>query len=98
MTLSHRNYGIDAAAAVKVGIGEVDDRPQGFAIFFHNYSTFLASRGLYLEDIYVRPSARGRGLGKALLIYLAKIALERNCGRMEWSVLNWNKKAIQFYL
>jgi GNAT superfamily N-acetyltransferase len=69
----------------------------GFALFFHNYSTFLARPGLYLEDIYVRPSARGRGIGRALLVELAKIAVERGCGRMEWSVLNWNEPAIAFY-
>jgi len=69
----------------------------GFALFFHNFSTFLGRPGIYLEDIYVRPAARGRGIGKALLVKLAKIAVERGCGRMEWSVLNWNAPAIGFY-
>ena len=72
-------------------------RAAGFALFFHNYSTFLARPGLYLEDIYVRPSFRGCGLGKALLTRLARIALERGCGRMEWSVLDWNTPAAAFY-
>src|SRR5947207_850020 len=71
--------------------------PVGFAVFFHNFSTWLARPGLYLEDLFVRPSARGRGLGKALLIELAKIAAARNCGRMEWAVLDWNTPAIDFY-
>ncbi|TWI55661.1 ribosomal protein S18 acetylase RimI-like enzyme [Pseudomonas duriflava] len=81
----------------EVLIGEVDDLPAGFALFFHNYSTWLAKPGLYLEDLYVQPSARGVGLGKALLITLAKLAVERGCGRLEWSVLDWNEPAIQFY-
>lgn len=69
----------------------------GFAIFFHNYSTWRARHGLYLEDLFVRPEARGRGIGKALLVELAKIAVERGCARMEWSVLDWNQPAIDFY-
>lgn len=69
----------------------------GFALFFHNYSTFLAQRGIYLEDLFVRPSARGKGVGHALLSELARIALERNCGRLEWAVLDWNELAIDFY-
>jgi GNAT superfamily N-acetyltransferase len=78
----------------------LDDSPSepvGFALFFHNYSTFLGRPGLYLEDLYVRPEMRGRGYGKALLVRLAQIALERNCGRFEWAVLNWNEPAIRFY-
>ena len=71
--------------------------PQGFALFFHNFSTFLGRRGIYLEDLFVRPEARGKGIGKRLLKKLAKIAEERNCGRMEWSVLDWNEPAIRFY-
>ncbi len=71
---------------------------KGFALFFHNYSTFLGKRGLYLEDLFVLPQSRGNGFGKALLSELAKIALERKCGRLEWSVLDWNKPAIDFYL
>ena len=69
----------------------------GFALFFHNYSTFLAQRGLYLEDLFVVPEARGKGVGRALLSELARITLSRNCGRMEWSVLKWNQLAIDFY-
>lgn len=69
----------------------------GFALFFHNYSTFLAKPGLYLEDLYVRPAARGLGIGKALLAALAKLAVERGYGRFEWSVLDWNAPAIRFY-
>jgi GNAT superfamily N-acetyltransferase len=69
----------------------------GFALFFHNYSTFLCKPGLYLEDLFVEPEHRGKGYGKGLLIALAKLALERGCGRLEWSVLNWNEPAIQFY-
>ena len=69
----------------------------GFAVFFHNFSTWLGRPGLYLEDLFVRPEDRGKGYGRALLIELAKIARERNCGRMEWAVLDWNEPAIQFY-
>ena len=69
----------------------------GFALFFHNYSTFLGQPGLYLEDLFVKPAARGRGLGKALLVALAKLAVERGCGRVEWSVLDWNEPSIAFY-
>jgi GNAT superfamily N-acetyltransferase len=78
-------------------IAEDSGAAVGFALFFHNFSTFLGRPGIYLEDIYVRPAARGRGIGKALLAKLAKIAVERGCGRMEWSVLNWNEPAIGFY-
>jgi GNAT superfamily N-acetyltransferase len=70
----------------------------GFALFFHNYSTFLARPGVYLEDVYVRPAFRGRGVGKALLREVARVAQQRNCGRLEWSVLDWNKPSIDFYL
>lgn len=69
----------------------------GFAVFFHNFSTWLGRPGLYLEDLFVRPEHRGKGYGRALLIQLAKIARERSCGRMEWAVLDWNEPAIQFY-
>lgn len=69
----------------------------GFALFFHNYSTFLGRPGLYLEDIFVRAEFRGRGYGKALMAALAKLAVERGCGRMEWSVLDWNRPSIEFY-
>lgn len=81
----------------EVLIGEVDGVALGFALFFHNYSTFLTQPGIYLEDLYVRQSARGLGLGKALLGALAKLTVERNCGRLEWSVLDWNEPAIGFY-
>ncbi|HEX5639182.1 MAG TPA: GNAT family N-acetyltransferase [Burkholderiaceae bacterium] len=69
----------------------------GFALFFHNYSTFLARRGLYLEDLFVVPEARGRGIGKALITHCARVAVTRGCGRFEWSVLDWNAPAIAFY-
>jgi GNAT superfamily N-acetyltransferase len=82
---------------VEVLIAEADGQAAGFALFFHNYSTFLARPGIYLEDLYVRPELRGKGYGKALLSRLARIARERNCGRFEWAVLNWNEPAIRFY-
>lgn len=78
-------------------IGEVDGAAQGFALFFHNYSTWVGRRGLYLEDLYVRPSARGCGLGKALFERVAQIAVERGCQRMDWMVLDWNTSAHEFY-
>jgi GNAT superfamily N-acetyltransferase len=81
----------------EVIIAETGSEPAGFALFFHNYSTFLARPGIYLEDLYVRRDLRGRGYGKALLSHLAAIAKERGCGRLEWAVLNWNEPAIQFY-
>lgn len=81
----------------EVIIAEHDGEPAGFALFFHNYSTFLARPGIYLEDLYVRPELRGRGIGKALLARLASVAVERKCGRVEWAVLNWNEPAIRFY-
>jgi GNAT superfamily N-acetyltransferase len=81
----------------EVIIARVDDQPAGFAIFFHNFSTFLGKPGLYLEDLFVRPEYRAQGIGKALLTYLARLAVERGCGRFEWSVLDWNESAIQFY-
>ena len=78
-------------------IARADGEPVGFAIFFHNYSTFLAAPGIYLEDLYVVPERRSHGIGKALLRELARLAVERGCGRLEWSVLDWNEPAIQFY-
>jgi GNAT superfamily N-acetyltransferase len=81
----------------EVIIAEERGEPLAFALFFHNFSTFVGRPGIYLEDIYVRPPARGRGIGKALLVLLAQIAVERGCGRMEWSVLDWNEPAIGFY-
>ena len=71
--------------------------PVGFALFFHNFSTWLGRPGLYLEDLFVKPEKRGKGYGRALLVELAKIAMERGCGRMEWAVLDWNQPAIEFY-
>jgi GNAT superfamily N-acetyltransferase len=71
--------------------------PVGFAVFFHNFSTWLGRPGLYLEDLFVKPEARGKGYGRALLVDLARIARDRGCGRMEWAVLDWNDPAIQFY-
>ena len=81
----------------EVLIAEDDRGPGGLALFFHNYSTFLMKPGIYLEDIFVLPERRGRGLGKALLSRLAAIAVERGCGRLEWAVLDWNEPAIGFY-
>lgn len=83
--------------AAEVLIARQDGRPVGFALFFHNYSTFLAQRGLFLEDLFVDPDARGTGVGRALLSALARIAVERDCGRFEWNVLDWNEPAIGFY-
>ncbi len=81
----------------EVIIGEVDGAAQGFALFFHNFSTFEGKPGIYLEDLYVRPEARGGGLGRALLTHLAGLALARGCARLEWSVLDWNEPALGFY-
>jgi len=81
----------------EVLIGEVDGTPHGFALFFHNFSTFEGRPGIYLEDLFVRPEARGAGLGKALLAELARIAVERDCARLEWWVLDWNEPSIGFY-
>ena len=83
--------------AAEVIIASVDETPMGFALFFHNYSTFLAQRGIYLEDLFVKPEGRGHGVGYALLSELARIAIERDCGRLEWAVLDWNQLAIDFY-
>jgi GNAT superfamily N-acetyltransferase len=78
-------------------VAEVDGAPAGFALFFHNFSTFLGRPGLYLEDLFVRPAMRRQGVGRALLLHLAKLAVARGCGRFEWSVLDWNEPAIAFY-
>lgn len=86
-----------AGSATKALICESDGQPVGLAVYFLNYSTWLAKHGLYLEDLYVTPVARGTGAGKALLKHLAQIAVQKNCGRFEWSVLDWNEPAIQFY-
>jgi GNAT superfamily N-acetyltransferase len=81
----------------EVVLAEWQQVPVGMALFFHNYSTFIARPGLFLEDLYVRPSHRGRGIGKALLKHVAEIAVARNCGRLDWVVLDWNEPAIGFY-
>lgn len=86
-----------AGPAAEVVIGEVDGEAAGFALFFHNFSTFEGKPGIYLEDLFVRPAARGLGLGKALLAHLAALAVTRGCARLEWSVLDWNAPAIGFY-
>jgi len=78
-------------------IAELGGKPAGFALFFHNFSTFLAKPGIYLEDLYVKPELRGKGVGRALLAHLASLALRRGCGRFEWAVLDWNEPAIGFY-
>jgi len=77
--------------------GETEGAVAGFALFFHNYSTFLGKPGIYLEDLFVRPEFRGRGFGKALLVSLARLATERGCGRVDWAVLDWNTPSIEFY-
>lgn len=81
----------------EVVLANYQGKDVGFALFFHNYSTFLAKPGIYLEDLFVEPACRGGGVGKALITYLAKLAVERDCGRLEWSVLDWNQPAIDFY-
>ena len=81
----------------EVIIGDYEREPVAFAVFFHNFSTFLGRPGIYLEDLFVKPDMRGRGFGRILLTYLARVAKERNCGRVEWSVLDWNEPAIRFY-
>ena len=86
-----------AQPSAEVIIAYADDRPAGFALFFHNFSTFLGRRGLYLEDLFVIPEFRRLGIGRRLLTALARIAVERGCGRFEWSVLDWNAPAIEFY-
>lgn len=83
--------------AAEAVIAEVDGTAAGFALFFHNFSTWTGRRGIYLEDLYVTPEARGLGIGKALLRHIAALAVERGCGRFEWAVLDWNEPAIRFY-
>jgi len=82
---------------VEAIIAELADKPVGFSLFFHNYSTFLTQPGIYIEDLFVLPEYRGRGIGKRLISYVAQLAVSRNCGRLEWSVLDWNESAIGFY-
>jgi GNAT superfamily N-acetyltransferase len=93
-SLTQALFGERSAEAV---IAEQDGEPMGFALFFHNFSTWTGRKGLYLEDLYVTPEARGSGVGTALLRHLAGIALDRDCGRFEWAVLDWNTPAIDFY-
>ncbi|MDP9439429.1 MAG: GNAT family N-acetyltransferase [Actinomycetota bacterium] len=81
----------------EVLVAEQDGTPAGFAFFFHNFSTFLGKPGIYLEDLYVRPAFRGAGIGKELLVHLARLAKRRDCGRLEWWVLDWNEPSIGFY-
>ena len=81
----------------EVVIASYKGEPAGFALFFHNFSTFLGRPGVYLEDLFVVPNLRGRGIGRILLSFLAKLAVERGCGRLEWAVLDWNEPAIRFY-
>lgn len=84
-------------AHAEVVFGYLNNVPVSFALFFHNFSTFLGRSGIYLEDLYVKPGARGKGIGQKMLGYLAHLAKERNCGRLEWWVLDWNETAINFY-
>lgn len=86
-----------ARPAAEALIARVAGEPAGFALYFHNFSTFLGRRGLYLEDLFVRPAHRGRAVGRSLLIRLARLAVERDCGRFEWAVLDWNRPARDFY-
>ncbi len=92
-----RNSLFGERPVAEVLVGHLGDEPVGFALFFHNFSTFLGKPGIYLEDLYVRPEFRGAGIGRALLIHLARLARARDCGRLEWSVLDWNEPAIGFY-
>lgn len=94
-TLAETLFGKRAFAEVL--IGEVNGEPVGYALFFHNFSTFTGRPGIYLEDLYVRPQRRGLGFGKCLLAYIANLAVERQCSRVEWSVLDWNEPSIEFY-
>jgi GNAT superfamily N-acetyltransferase len=84
-------------SAAEVLLFQENEKSVGIAIFFHNFSTFLGKSGIYLEDLFVKPECRGKGYGKQLLAYLAKLTVERECGRLEWSVLDWNKPALDFY-
>ena len=93
--IKHSLFSCDSTT--KALICNINNKPVGFAVFFFNYSTWLGKHGLYLEDLYVSPEHRGTGAGKALLKHLAEIALSKDCGRFEWSVLDWNEPAIQFY-
>jgi GNAT superfamily N-acetyltransferase len=89
--------GFGATPRFRCVIAELEGQPAGFALWFYNYSTWQGRAGLYLEDLFVKPEFRGKGIGKALLLHLAKVASDENCGRFEWSVLDWNSPAIEFY-
>jgi GNAT superfamily N-acetyltransferase len=91
------NKAIFKERIIKVILAEYNNEPVGFALFYYNFSTFLGKKGIYIEDLFVRKEVRGKGIGKKLLSYLAQIALKENCGRLEWSVLNWNEPSINFY-
>src|SRR5438132_10962072 len=92
-----RRDGFGPNPKFRVTIAEWNSKPAGMALFFYNYSTWQGRPGLYLEDLFVKPEFRGKGIGKALLLHLAKIAVENNCGRYQWQVLDWNTPAIEFY-
>lgn len=92
-----KKYVFEEKKFAEVLIAEYDDKAVGFALFFHNYSTFVGKPGIYLEDLFVLPEMRGKGIGKKLFLELVRIAKNRDCGRVEWSVLNWNTPAIEFY-
>jgi GNAT superfamily N-acetyltransferase len=92
-----RTWLFGASPKAEVILGFHDGRAVAFAVFFHNFSTFLGRPGIYLEDLFVKPESRGRGFGKAMLAHLARLAVERGCGRLEWAVLDWNAPAIRFY-
>lgn len=89
--------GFGADPKFRVVIAEWDGKPAGFALFFYNYSTWQGHPGLYLEDLFVRPEFRGRGIGKTLLVHLARLAVQGNCGRFQWQVLDWNTPSMRFY-
>lgn len=92
-----RRHGFGPEPKFRTVIAEWQGEPAGFALYFYNYSTWVGRPGLYLEDLFVRPRFRGRGIGKSLLIYLARLAIQENCGRFQWQVLDWNRPSIRFY-
>ena len=96
-TVATLHHSLFVEKAAEVVLAEEDDVPIGFALFFHNFSTFVGRKGLYLEDLFIIPEKRGLGYGKAMLKYLANIAVERGCGRMEWICLDWNAPSLAFY-
>lgn len=92
-----RRHGFGPEPKFRTVIAEWQGEPAGFALYFYNYSTWVGRPGLYLEDLFVRPRFRGRGIGKSLLIHLARLAIQENCGRFQWQVLDWNRPSIRFY-